>query len=115
MRRAAVAGGLGLLTALLAVGFLGCGPPQMGADEEVFTAVDALFTAVTARDPKLLGKCELRLNDLKNAEKLPASAAAYLDGVVRQARERHWESAAGRLYDFMRVQRREGAVSTPRR
>src|SRR5262249_54575119 len=28
-------------------------PPQMGADEAVFNTVDALFTAVTARDEKL--------------------------------------------------------------
>ena len=54
-------------------------PPQMGADEEVSRTVDALFTAVTARDEKLLADCERRLLSLKNAEKLPPEASAYLD------------------------------------
>ena len=42
--------------------------PQMGPDEEVFRTVDALFTAVTAREPKLVADCELRLIHLKENE-----------------------------------------------
>jgi len=83
-------------------------PPQMGADEEVFKTVDALFTAVTARDEKLLGDCERRLHAYKEAGKLPANAADYLDGVIRQSQEGKWASAAERLYDFMREQQCEG-------
>ena len=52
----------------------------MGADEEVFTTVDALFTAVTAHDEKLLGDCEQRLHAYRDAGKLPGDAADYLDG-----------------------------------
>jgi hypothetical protein len=94
----------------------------MGPDEEVFKSVDALFTAVAARDDQLLGACERRLHALADAGKLPADAAAYLDDVVATARAGRWELAARTLYDFMRAQRREGAVQqrapnkeTPRR
>ena len=81
--------------------------PQMGADEEVFRTVDALFTAVTARDENKLAQCEQRLHAYRDAGKMPGEAADYLDGVIAQARGGHWESAARTLYDFMRVQRRE--------
>jgi hypothetical protein len=88
----------------------------------VFKSVDALFTAVAARDDQLLGACEQRLHALADAGRLPVDAAAYLDDVVATARAGRWESAARTLYDFMRAQRREGAVQqgapkkeTPRR
>ena len=86
-------------------------PPQMGADEEVSEAVDALFTAVTARDEKLLADCERRLLALKDAGKLPPQAAAYLDNIISKAREGRWESSAKSLYDFVRAQRRDEAPS----
>ena len=81
----------------------------MGADEEASRIVDALFTAVTARDEKLLADCERRLVTLKDAGKLPLAASTYLDNIIRKARAGRWESAAHSLYDFMRAQRREGA------
>jgi hypothetical protein len=84
-------------------------PPQMGTDEEVTKTVDALFTAITARDEKLLADCERRLLALKDAGKLPPQASAYLDNIINKARAGHWESAAQSLYDFVRAQRREGA------
>lgn len=84
-------------------------PPQMGTDAEVFRTVDALYTAVTARDEKLLAQCEKRLGSLKQAGKLPESASSYLDGVITMARQGRWRPAAERLYDFMKAQRREGA------
>src|SRR5262245_8954141 len=114
MRRAGGVTGVVLGAVLAAAGLAGCGgPPQMGNDEDVFHAVDALFTAVTARDAKLLGSCEQRLNALKEAGKLPGEASASLDGIIRRAREGHWESAAKRLYDFMKGQRREGPWDHP--
>ena len=84
-------------------------PPQMGGDEQVSKTVDALFTAVTARDEKLLGDCERRLLPLKEAGRLPREASVYLDNIIRKARAGRWESAAQSLYDFMRAQRREGS------
>jgi hypothetical protein len=88
-------------------------PPQMGADEEVFNTVDALFTAVTARDEKLLGQCEQRLHALKDGGNLPTDAAAYLDNVIQKAHDGRWEAAAEKLYDFMKAQRRESAEGRP--
>jgi hypothetical protein len=82
-------------------------PPQMGADEEVFRTVDALFTAVTSRDERRLGECEQRLHTYRDAGRLPAGAADYLDEVIARARSGRWESAAGRLYEFMKDQRRD--------
>ena len=82
-------------------------PPQMGSDEEVFRAVDALFTAVTARNEKLLEQCDNRLKALKSSGKLPATASEHLDEIIATARAGHWRPAAERLYRFMQVQRRE--------
>lgn len=84
-------------------------PPQMGEDKEVAKAVDALFTAVTARDEKLLGQCERRLHGYKEDGKLATKAADYLDGIIHKARAGRWQPAAERLYDFMKVQRRDGS------
>jgi hypothetical protein len=100
--------------AVIALGAVACvaafwgRPPQMGADEEVFTTVDALFTAVTARDERLVTQCEARLRAARDEGKLPPDAAAHLDGVIARARAGRWESAADRLYDFMKAQKREG-------
>lgn len=100
--------GAGLLL-LFGIIFIGCsGPPQMGADEETFTAVDALFTAVTARDEKLLHQCEQRLHALRQSGKLPARAGDYLDRIIQTAHAGSWQAAAERLYNFMKGQRREG-------
>jgi hypothetical protein len=87
----------------------------MGADEEVVKTVDALFTAVTARDEQLLGQCEQRLHAHKETGKLPADASAYLAGVIQRARAGRWEPAAERLYRFMKAQRREGARAHSRK
>src|SRR5437667_12319739 len=101
-RRAAVAAGAVGLAILLAVALVWWGrPPQMGADAEVARAIDALFTAVTARDEKLLGDCEQRLRALKDSGQLPAGAWDYLGGVIEKARAGRWEPAAERLYGFM--------------
>jgi hypothetical protein len=85
-------------------------PPQMGGDRQVSRTVDALFTAVTARDQRLLADCEQRLRTLKDAEKLPLKASAYLDNIIREARAGRWVLAAQTLYDFMSVQRRKGGT-----
>jgi hypothetical protein len=82
----------------------------MGADEDVFRTVDALFTAVTARDERLLGQCAQRLQDYRAAGRLPPDAADALDRIIAKARAGSWETAAERLYDFMRAQKREGVT-----
>ena len=82
-------------------------PPQMGKDEDVTKAIDALFTAVTARDEKRMGQCEHRLHAYRDTGKLPTDASNYIDGIIQMAREERWEAAAERLYNFVRSQRRE--------
>lgn len=82
--------------------------PQLGSSEEVFNTVDALFTAVTARNEQWLGNCERRLRDHRNTGKLGGAAWKRLEGVMAQARAGDWEPAAHTLYDFIQGQRREG-------
>ena len=86
---------------------------QLGADRDVFDTVDALFTAVTARDEKRLGECEQRLRRYREAGRLPSDAADELDAIIRKAKSGSWQTAAERLYAFMRAQRREGPHGRP--
>jgi hypothetical protein len=103
--RAAVAASIAFGICLVVWGLRS--PPQMGADEEVFSNVDALFTAVTARNEALLDSCERRLLALNEAAKLPSNASDYLSGIIQTARAGHWQPAAEKLYRFMSVQRRD--------
>ena len=80
-------------------------PPQLKADEQVFTTVDALFTALTSRDSKRLDDCERRLKSYHEQGKMSDAVAATLDGIVLQAREGKWEPASKKLYNFMLGQR----------
>ena len=68
---------LGVSLLVFALG--GCGsPPQIGADRDVFNAVDALDTAVSLRDLKLVDRCETTLKDLRDAGKMPDPASQFL-------------------------------------
>jgi hypothetical protein len=58
---------------------------------------------------------EQRLRTLTDSGKLPGNAWNYLDGVIENARAGRWESAAEKLYGFMRAQRREGVEAEYRR
>jgi len=90
-------------------------PPQMGTSEEAFKTVDALYTAVRSRDENRLTESERRLRGHRETGKLPTAAADALDAIIRTARAGSWESATERLYDFMRAQRREGALTNDQR
>lgn len=94
--------GLSLAALLLA----GCGSPQMGADREAFKAVDALYTAVSLRDNKLVDQCAGQLRELRTAGKLPDDAAAALDSIIDEAKAGRWEPSQLRLASFMEAQRR---------
>lgn len=97
---AGIAIGLGILA-------VGCGrPAQIGPDEGVFKAVDALFTAVSLRDPKLLEQCEAQLKGQRAEGKLPEGAADALDSIIEEARTGDWVPAQERLRSFMLGQRR---------
>lgn len=82
-------------------------PPQLKADEQVFTTVDALFTALTSRDSKRLEDCERRLKAYHEEGRTSDAVAAKLDGIIQEARGGKWEPAAKRLYEFMLGQRGE--------
>jgi hypothetical protein len=93
--------------AALAIGPAGCGrPPQLGPDREVFKAVDALYTAVSLRDPRELDKCVKTLDDLRARDKLPGPVDRSLEGYIAAARRGKWEDAQRGLADFMRGQGR---------
>ena len=81
-------------------------PPRLGGNDEVFDAVDALFTAVRSRDDRLLDGCQQRLQGFERDGKLPAEAARYLDEVLATARAGKRRPAAEKLYEFMKAQRR---------
>ncbi|WP_010586524.1 hypothetical protein [Schlesneria paludicola] len=80
--------------------------PQLTSNEEVFTTVDALFTALTTRDSKRLSDCATRLDSYRDEGSIPKSAAKKLDAIIHQAQSGQWESSAKTLYDFMLAQRR---------
>jgi hypothetical protein len=107
-RRIAAAGAAASCALILGWLFWWKAPPQLGGDKEAAKAVDALFTAVTARDERLLGRCDDRLHAHAEAGNLLPDARDYLDGIIAEARLGRWEPAARRLYDFMKAQRPEG-------
>jgi hypothetical protein len=109
----ALGGVLAVATGIVLFGLLSR-PPQMGASEEVFHTVDALYTAVRNQDEKRVGECERRLHGYRESGELPPAAAAALDAVVRRTRSGEWEAAAERLYEFMLAQRRDGADTKPK-
>jgi len=104
---------VGLVALFLQAG--GCeGPPQIGPDEEAFKAVDALYTAVTSRSPKLLDQCDRKLQDLQTQGKLPEPAHEALQKIIGKARDGEWEPAALDLSKFMKGQRRPQNAEEPR-
>jgi hypothetical protein len=93
--------------ALLLGALSGCGgPPQIGEDREAFKAVDALYTAVSLREPEGVARCAAGLDELKASGKLSDSASEALAGIIREANEQHWESSQTHLREFMLGQRR---------
>ncbi len=115
-KRAVIAIGISSVAILLGCLYFAWGnPPQIGPDEEVFSGVDALFTAVTAHDERLLDQCARRLTGLAEAKKIPEEAWTYLGGIIAKARAGRWQSSAESLYGFMLAQRREGAVGHSRK
>ena len=92
-----------LLTAIAS----GCfGPPQMGPDREAFTTIDALYTAVSLREPAHVDRCSQGLSKLRDAGKLPEPAHDALAAIIAEAKGGRWEPAQARLREFMLAQRR---------
>jgi hypothetical protein len=97
----------GFTSALLALVPVGCGgPPQIGADRDTFKAVDALYTAVGLRDPRLVDQCAEKLKTLRDAGKIPEDASRSLESIIAEAKGGKWEPAQERLSNFMEGQHR---------
>ncbi len=97
-----------LVTMLSIVLVGGCSePPQLGSDEATLKTADALWTAITSRDDKLLNACEEKLRTLGEAGDLPQDSREYLQGVIATARAGNWDAARTRLKKLIKAQRRE--------
>jgi hypothetical protein len=100
---------IGLLPAAgLSLLIAGCSPPQVLDDEECFSTVDALWTAVTARSPELLEQTTGDLARLREAGSLSEEGHTALKTIIDEARSGDWEPAAKRLKTFIQGQRRAG-------
>lgn len=80
-------------------------PPQLKTDDQVFTTVDALFTALNAKDHSRLQECNRRLQAYHDQGKTSKAVATRLDAIVKQAEDGQWEPAAKKLYAFILGQR----------
>ncbi len=85
---------------------IGCGrQPQLGSNEQAFKSADALWTAVCAKQPKLVDDAYSRLKQLHADGELSDDAFAVLDGVVSKADAADWAAAQKQLKLFWRGQR----------
>lgn len=94
--------------ALVAGGLtLGCAEtPQLGSDEASWTTADALWTAITAKNPSLVQACAESIDRLENAGKLAPETAAALELLIQEARAGEWDNARNDLKAFVQGQRR---------
>jgi len=99
--------GKALATAVLALVVCGCwGPAQIGGDETSFKAVDALYTAVSLREVKLVDQCQATLKKLREAGSLAEAPFQALEAIIVEAKGGAWEDAQTRLARFMEGQHR---------
>jgi hypothetical protein len=99
--------GMTTLALLAAIPLSGCGAPtQIGADPETFKTVDALYTAVSLREPARVDACLATLKSLRDDDKLDAAPYDAIEAMTAEAKGGSWESAQSRLAQFMRGQRR---------
>jgi hypothetical protein len=96
--------GLALLAGLFAGGC--ADTPQLGSDEASWTTADALWTAITAKNPTMVEDCAKRIRKLETSGKLAPETAAALQALIEQAREGDWDDARGELKTFVQGQRR---------
>jgi len=78
----------------------------MGPDREAFTTIDALYTAVSLREPARVDRCAEGLSKLRDAGKLPEPAHDALAAIIAEAKGGRWEPAQARLREYMLAQRR---------
>jgi hypothetical protein len=95
---------------LLAVALsTGCGEtPQLGGDEASWTTADALWTAVTAKNPSLVQDCAVQIRNLQAKGKLAPETAAALEALTKEALDGSWDEARNDLKAFVQGQRSRG-------
>lgn len=85
----------------------GCGStPQITESAECMKCADALYTAVTAKNIRLVEQCAAELQRLRDANELPHAADKHLQAIIAKAQAGDWDSAAKGLHAFIRQQRR---------
>ena len=80
--------------------------PQVLTDEAVFKELDALYTAVTTKKPKLVEDCRERLTKLHSEGRLSDPGFKAISEIIGETEKDQWGDAAQHLYDFMRAQRK---------
>ncbi|MCA9159463.1 MAG: hypothetical protein KDA72_14105 [Planctomycetales bacterium] len=73
-------------------------PPKLQASVEATKTLDAMFTALTARDSAKLATCMNRIESHFAAGKLGRKATAELRYCAELANQGSWDQAAKRLY-----------------
>lgn len=82
---------------------IGCGRAELITSEESERAVDALYTAVTARRTDLVLQSEKNVQQLKADGKMTEALHEELTGIIAESRT-DWTSAAQQLDALMRSQ-----------
>ena len=82
---------------------IGCRRAEMITSEESEKAVDALYTAVTARRTDLVQQSEKNVQKLKADGKMTTALHEELTGIISESRT-DWTSAAQQLDALMRSQ-----------
>jgi hypothetical protein len=96
-----------LLMLVVVLSAQGCGrPPQVVDDEECFSAVEALWTAVTTKRKDLLEQTATNLDQLHTTGKLSKEGHKTLQEIIQSARNEEWMPAAKTLKSFMLGQRK---------
>lgn len=85
----------------------GCSsPPQVLDDEETYSTVDALWTAVTSKRTDLVDRTAERLSSLNAEGKLSKEGLTALEAIIARTRKDEWMPAAQDLKAFIQGQRK---------
>ncbi len=78
--------------------------PNFKASGDALKTIDALFTAINARDVNRVAGCRERLSEQASSGQLNPVAMVELSDCCEQASSGGWETAARRLYRMIEKQ-----------
>ncbi len=84
----------------------GCSTPQVLGNEEVYTSLDALWTAVTSRNLDRVQEVTNELIRLRDEGGLSKEGWGAIEPILQQAFAEKWEPAARSLKKFIGAQRK---------